>query len=815
MSPRSTRVMKEARELFRPWCGVVVLCALPLFHVGQTLSETSVALCALGIPMLATLSLGYEFQHRTLSLLLAQPVGRLVIWGEKMSVVIVAVLSAALVLCTGWRSAFQQDPKLWLVAGIYLIATVPSATFWTLFARSTIGGFLLNGIFPYILILVHWNEIFGPNPPAVRSINGLWITAFAALCYAGAMLWLGGRRLTRFQVAGGIAGDDLVMAGSSVMPEALAGLFRSRPTGAVLNLIRKELRLLRPLWLISFLSLVYLTCLTLFRFLHLRDSAAPFPEGEYVLLYIPVILFSPLIAILAGSLSLWEEKTSGTQSWHMTLPVSARRQWMIKLAVALFTGLVCSVLLPVLVMVVLGFMFGTHFMFVDQAMVGLTIAGGSIGLAGGPLLGFLFMFVNQTLPGLLLTALLLTVAAFWCACAVNGTVRTALWFVPAVGALLLAGRCGGWIAPKLLDFVVSRFQPFSNFRFTSAVSNLHFRLFATVATPLRVVTLLLVPTLLIAVIQSYRLFRAQLPDSILSVIRNLLPLAITAFLSAFCFAAFASLNETNGTIVSSGTTRQYLLYVPKTYDRSKPAPLVISLHPAATWPAAEMEISRWNDLADEQGFIVVYPSGSEVPRVWPMGQRSLGTDVKFISDLIDKLEAAYNIDPNRIYADGMSNGGGMAFALSCELPNRIAALGAVAAAQEQPWNCRDSKPVPTVAFHGTADKFAPYQGGPSPFAPNPFANILDWTAHVAQRNQCKGDPIDTRISPSVRRLAYTNCAQNAGVILYTVEGGGHTWPGGRPLPESMVGLTTREINATKLMWAFFAQHPRATGVGLQ
>jgi len=802
-------LVKEARALFRPWCGVVILCALPLFHISHTLSETSVAFCYIGIPMLATLSLGYEFQHRTFSLLLSQPVGRKMIWGEKMSVAIVAVLSAALVLCIGWRSAFQQDPKLWLVAAIYLIATVPSATFWTLFARSTIGGFLLNGIFPYILILVHWNEIFGPNPSQVPSITALWITAFAALCYAGVMLWLGGRKLARFQVAGGMAGDNLLMAGSGVMPEALAGLLRCRPTGAVLNLIRKELRLLRPLWLISFLSLVYLTALTLFRFLHLRDSAAPFPEGAYVLLYIPVILFSPLIAILAGSLSLWEEKTSGTQSWQMTLPVSARRQWMIKLFIAVFTGLVCAVLLPVLAMVVLGLIFGTHSMFVDQAMVGLTIAGGSIGLAGGSLFGLLFRFVVQAIPGLLLTALILTVASFWCSCAVNGTVRAALLYVPAMVAVLLAGRCGGWIAPKLVDLVVSRFHPFADFRFTNAISNLHLQLFFMVATPLRVVTLLLVPTLLFAVIQSYRLFRAQFQESVMSVIRNLLPLAAAAFLSGFCLAAFASLNETNGTIVSSGSTRQYLLYVPKTYDRSKATPLVISLHPAATWPAAEMEISRWNELADEQGFIVVYPSGSDVPRVWPMGHESLGWDVTFISDLIDKLEAAYNIDPNRIYADGMSNGGGMAFALSCKLSHRIAAVGAVAAAQMLPWNeCGNSKPVPTVAFHGTADRFAPYQGGSSPIAPDTFPNIRDWTARVARRNQCAGNAVEARISASVRRLAYTNCAENADVILYTVEGGGHTWPGGKPLPEWTVGRTTRDISATRVMWDFFLQHPR-------
>jgi len=816
MNSRTTRMMKEARALFRPWCAVVILSALPLVHIGHgflhryyiSLSDISKVSGCLGIPMLATLSLGYEFQHRTLSLLLAQPVSRMKIWGEKLSVTFIAVLSAALVLSFSWRSVLQRDPKLWVLAAIYLLATVPSATFWTLFARSPMGGYFLNAIFPYIGLLMGWQVIFGKNPSPVRSITSLWIVAFAALCYAGVMFWLGGRKLARFQVTGGMAGDDLLMAGPSVMPEALAGLFRCRPTGAALNLVRKELRLLRPIWLITALSLVYGTCLTMFRFILLRQSEAPPPEGVWLVLAIPAFAF-PLSAILAGSLSLWEERTSGTQSWHMTLPVSARRQWLIKLLMAMFTSLICAVLLPILVMHVLGFIFGSASMFVDQAMGGLTIAGGSIGLAGGPVFGLLFLFVNQTVPGLLLTALLLTVASFWCACAVNGTVRAALCFVPAIGAALLAGRCGGWIAPKLLDLVVSRFHPFSDFRFINAVSKVHFQLFAVVATPIRVVTLLLVPTLLIAVIQSYRLFRTQLPDSRLSVIRSLLPLAVPAFLSAFCFSVFALLNETNGTIISSGETREYLLYVPKTYDQSKPSPLVISLHPAATWPAAGMEISRWNEVADEHGFIVVYPSGTDNPRVWPMGQRSLALDVKFISDLIDKLEAAYNIDPNRIYADGMSNGGGMAFALSCRLSDRIAAVGAVAAAQSLEWNrCSDSRPVPTVAFHGTADRFAPYQGGSSPVSPDQFPNIRDWTARAARRNQCKGGPAEARITPSVFRLEYSNCAENADVILYSVDGGGHSFPGGKPLPEWIAGRTTHEIDATNLLWKFFVQHQR-------
>ena len=299
---------------------------------------------------------------------------------------------------------------------------------------------------------------------------------------------------------------------------------------------------------------------------------------------------------------------------------------------------------------------------------------------------------------------------------------------------------------------------------------------------------------------------------VLLAIFVVLPIVSLGTLLAWCSVA----DKTNGAITSSGVTRRYLLYVPKTYDPSKATPLVISIHPAATWAAVERNISRWNDLADQYGFIVVYPNGSGAffdgfspgPHVWP-GEDDLPRDVRFISDLIDKLESEYNIDTNRIYANGMSNGGNMAFLLSCELPGRIAAVGAVSAAQPARWDCKGAKPVPTVAFHGTADNLAPYQGGRSPIAPMPFANIPTWTARVAKKNQCQASPSDTRVSSSVRSLAYTNCAQNADVILYTIEGGGHTWPGGRPLAAWIDGRTTDEINASQVMWTFFTLHPLA------
>src|SRR2546430_1343868 len=145
--------------------------------------------------------------------------------------------------------------------------------------------------------------------------------------------------------------------------------------------------------------------------------------------------------------------------------------------------------------------------------------------------------------------------------------------------------------------------------------------------------------------------------------------------------SFYSANSDNGSFVSSGEKREYLLYVPRTYDRSKPTPLVISMHGAGLWGASQRDISRWNDLADRKGFIVVYPSGvgGKGVRVWraELGD-DLTKDVRFISELIDTLRAAYNIDSTRIYANRLSNGGGVSFALSCTLSGRIAAAWMVA-----------------------------------------------------------------------------------------------------------------------------------------
>jgi len=295
----------------------------------------------------------------------------------------------------------------------------------------------------------------------------------------------------------------------------------------------------------------------------------------------------------------------------------------------------------------------------------------------------------------------------------------------------------------------------------------------------------------------------------------LVVLALPVVLILTIAATISFLNRNNSALVSSGVKREYLLHVPNSYDRARPAPLVISMHGAAGWPAQQMNMSGWNRLSDEQGFIVVYPSGGNVPRTWNVDRGpGLRKDVKFISDLIELLEATYNIDPARIYANGLSNGGGMSFVLSCTLSDRIAAVGLVAAAHTLPFDwCTDHRPVPMISFHGSADPIVPYNGGPlgDPFNPAKvmFPAIPEFTASWARRNRCGADPVESAVAPDVTRLEYANCADGADTVLYTIRGGGHSWPGGKPLPEWWVGPTSNSIDASSEMWAFFVKHPLA------
>lgn len=289
----------------------------------------------------------------------------------------------------------------------------------------------------------------------------------------------------------------------------------------------------------------------------------------------------------------------------------------------------------------------------------------------------------------------------------------------------------------------------------------------------------------------------------------LLILAIGGLAGALC----AAVRRSNRELPTGGKKRTYLLHVPKTYESSRPTPLVICLPGFGEWPAHLMSISRWNQLADQSGFLVVYPGGSSFPLRWRCDPRAdtpeqARRDVQFISDLMDELKQTYNIDEARVYANGLSNGGGMSFLLACRLSERIAAIGIVGGACLLPWTeYKPKRPVPAIVFHGTADPLVPFHGGPSGLIDIPFPDVPQWVKSLAEHNGCQTNPVPLPVTGSGSGLHYRGRTNNADVLFYAVAGGGHSWPGGKEMPTFLVGKTIPDVDATRLMWDFFKEHP--------
>jgi len=112
-----------------------------------------------------------------------------------------------------------------------------------------------------------------------------------------------------------------------------------------------------------------------------------------------------------------------------------------------------------------------------------------------------------------------------------------------------------------------------------------------------------------------------------------------------------------------------------------------------------------------------------------------------------------------------------------------------------------------IAFHGTADPIVPYDGGKVAMAPDPFPSVASWAAKWAARNRCEPEAVESAVAPDVTLVEHTKCAHDATVALYTIQGGGHQWPGGKPLPEWLVGPSSDSVDATSRIWEFFLQHP--------
>jgi polyhydroxybutyrate depolymerase len=259
---------------------------------------------------------------------------------------------------------------------------------------------------------------------------------------------------------------------------------------------------------------------------------------------------------------------------------------------------------------------------------------------------------------------------------------------------------------------------------------------------------------------------------------------------------------------SGDLDRAYILHIPPQYDGVTPLPLVLNFHGFGSNARNQAAYSRLPQKADEASFIVVSPDGAGTPPQWNNAQSAAGVDdVAFIGDLLDHLEATLCIDPERVYAAGISNGAAFSSRLACNMPDRIAGI-ALIAALIYPIVCDSDTPVPVIAFHGTADACVPYDGGLTACGRGalPVQPVETYAESWARHNGCNLEPARSPVTEHVRATAYSECTGEVAVVLYTVEGGGHTWPGSIDVPR--LGPVTDEIYATDLLWEFFeAQAP--------
>lgn len=285
-------------------------------------------------------------------------------------------------------------------------------------------------------------------------------------------------------------------------------------------------------------------------------------------------------------------------------------------------------------------------------------------------------------------------------------------------------------------------------------------------------------------------------------------------------------HDYSASITCGWLKRTYSVHISSSYDQTKPTPLVIVLHGGGGAGQGMSKLTGFNAIADKENFIIVYPDGIEGH--WNDGrgiqlyrtQMENIDDIGFISALIDRLSDKLNIDARRIYVTGISNGGMMSQRLGCELSQKIAAIAPVASSipanKASVW--APSRPVSVLIINGMDDPLVPWFGGDIRLGKATLGTVLsvaDTVKFWTSQDQCSTSPNMTQLSDkdiadgtTVWQESYESCQGGAEVVVYNIEGGGHTWPGGlQYLPEFVIGKTSREFNASEVIWQFFREHP--------
>lgn len=254
-------------------------------------------------------------------------------------------------------------------------------------------------------------------------------------------------------------------------------------------------------------------------------------------------------------------------------------------------------------------------------------------------------------------------------------------------------------------------------------------------------------------------------------------------------------------LLIDGSYRTFLVHTPPGFSAAEHLPLVFNLHGYTSNSLQQEAYSEMNAVADAERFVVVYPDG--VNNSWNLGLGSVD-EYGFFTGMMDLLEVTHNINTDRVYSCGMSQGGYMSFVLACSMYDRIAAIASVAGSMAPGLDlvCAPTRPVPVMMIHGTADGIVPYTGGIQNLA------VPDAIDFWVQHDNCDTIAVVTPIPDIVpldfcfaERLDHNNGDANSQVSLIIVADGGHTWPGAS-IP---IGVTNQDFEASQVIWDFFVQ----------
>ncbi|GAA1180300.1 alpha/beta hydrolase family esterase [Nesterenkonia xinjiangensis] len=255
-------------------------------------------------------------------------------------------------------------------------------------------------------------------------------------------------------------------------------------------------------------------------------------------------------------------------------------------------------------------------------------------------------------------------------------------------------------------------------------------------------------------------------------------------------------------MVSGALEREYILTLPEDYASRSDWPLIVAFHGRGSTGVEVEGYSRLSDLPAVVAYpFGVFPDNADPRRAWqgaPYSDPEVD-DVAFAEDLVDHLDAELCLDGEQVFATGKSNGGGLALALACRIPDRITAAAAAAPAlyPETRQACLEPSRSPSMIIHGTDDVTIPYGGDPDRDLPD----IEEWGLDLAQASRCRPHPDRTHVGDDVEYLSWSACARGGEVTVVSVQGGGHVWPGAAAY--SGGGFTTRTLDGNEAVWEFF------------